>query len=125
MRGLSRFGGMGVSWCRRLAGFLAIVGFVATGPGLSGVELVAHLSGAVDPAHARQVHVEAAGSTAHADHCQLGLTCGDGRLATVGQEPLRHHLIAWRQATEPGTPPAESGVAGQTLPRAPPSVRAS
>ena len=125
MRGLSRFGSMGVSWCRRLAGFLAIVGFVATGPGLSGVELVAHLTGAVDPAHARQVHVEAAGSTAHADHCQLGLTCGDGRLATVGQQQLRHHLIAWRQASEPSTPPAEPGSAGQALPRAPPAVPTS
>jgi hypothetical protein len=125
MRGLSRFGGMGVCWCRRFAGFLAIVGFVATGPGLSGVELVAHFSGAVDPAHARQVHVEAAGSTAHADHCQLGLTCGDGRLAPVAQEPLRHRLIAWRQASEPKTSPAEQDSAGQTLSRAPPTVRAS
>lgn len=116
---------MVVSRCRRLAGFLAIVGFVATGPGLSGVELVAHLSGAADPAHARQVHVEAAGSTAHADHCQLGLACGDGRLAAVGQGPLRYHLIAWRQASEPKRPPAEQDSAGQTLSRAPPTVRAS
>jgi hypothetical protein len=114
---------MGVSWCRRFAGFLAIVGFVATGPGLSGVELVAHLSGAVDPAHARQVHVEAAGSTAHADHCQLGLSCGDGRLAPVGQELFWRGLIDWRQASESTTPPTGQGPAGQSLPRAPPSVQ--
>jgi hypothetical protein len=114
---------MRVSWGRRLAGLLAIVGFIATGPGLSGVELVAHLSGAVDPAHARQTHVEAAGSTAHADHCQLGLTCGDGRLAPVGQEPLRHHLIDGRQAKASTTPTTGQGPGGQSLPRAPPSVQ--
>lgn len=107
---------------RRAASLFALVGFLATGPGLAGVELGAHLSGLVDPAHARQIHVEAAGSLAHADHCQLGLGCGDGRPPTPVPAGPRHRVTAPPTPDHPPEVVAAATEAAPSLPRAPPRL---
>jgi hypothetical protein len=107
---------------RRLVSLLALAGFLATGPGLAGVELGAHLLGVVDPSHARQVHIEAAGSLAHADHCQLGLTCGEGRLALVGLSVTPRRLSAAPLPASGGASVPASAPTAPSLPRAPPLV---
>ena len=106
---------------RRCLGILAAVSFAATGPGLAGVEVVAHLSGIVDLAHEHQPHFEEAGQTGHADECQLGTAAFGVRLPTLGAPTLR--LFAER-AHEPWTAGfvVPSATLDKTsLPRAPPA----
>jgi hypothetical protein len=107
---------------RRCLGILAAVSFAATGPGLAGVEAIAHLSGIVDLTHERQPHFEEAGQTGHTDECQLGTASLGVRLPSLGAPTLR--LFAER-AVETSAPrvvslPSPPLFAG--LPRAPPPV---
>ncbi|HEX9895081.1 MAG TPA: DUF2946 family protein [Gemmatimonadales bacterium] len=75
---------------RQLLTVVAALSFGATGPGLSGVELAAHISGLVDLSHQRRAHLEPAGQSGHTDHCQLGLVAYDGRLPAAAVPMLRH-----------------------------------
>jgi len=58
-----------------------LLAFLATGPGTSALEVCFHLLTHSTRDHARSTHVEAADAQAHADHCTLGLTGTNGRLA--------------------------------------------
>jgi hypothetical protein len=105
----------------RCLGILAAVSFAATGPGLAGVEVLAHLSGIVDLTHERQPHFEEAGHTGHTDDCQLGSSSLGGRLPPLAGPALKtlpdteHHHAA----------PLVLDLAGERLhsglPRAPPA----
>lgn len=64
---------------RRLLAAVLLGAFLATGSGTGLLELAWHLTHASDQ-HASAPHFEAAGGTAHADHCQLGLSQAAGRL---------------------------------------------
>jgi hypothetical protein len=105
----------------RCLSLVAAVAFAATSPGLSGFEVVGHLSGLVDLAHERQPHFEEAGQSGHTDECQLGTAAFGIRLPSLGAPTLR--LFA-----EPAFEPAFTGVLTPTvapldtsLPRAPPA----
>jgi hypothetical protein len=105
---------------RQLLTLLAALAFGATGPGLSGAELVAHLSGLVDLSHQRGPHFESAGQSGHTDHCQLGLVSYDGRLpAAAAPLVLRGADLFEVGATVPA-PLTRSRPFSPLFPRAPP-----
>lgn len=64
---------------RRLLSLVLLAAFVATGQGVSALELAWHV-GHVDDQHERAPHVEAAGGASHGDTCQLTVAHSDGRL---------------------------------------------
>jgi hypothetical protein len=105
----------------RCLSLLAAVAFAATSPGLSGFEVVAHLSGLVDLAHERQPHFEAAGQSGHTDECQLGTAAFGVRLPSIGAPALllfaeRAFEPAFTGLVAPSVAPLNTG-----LPRAPPA----
>ena len=105
----------------RCLSLVAAVAFAATSPGLSGFEVVAHLSGVVDLAHDRQPHFEEAGQTGHTDECQLGTAAFGVRLPSLGAPTFR--LFAQR-AFEPaftGLLAPSVTPLDTSLPRAPPA----
>jgi hypothetical protein len=106
---------------RRCLGILAATAFAATSPGLSGLEVAAHLAGIVDLTHERQPHFEGAGQSGHTDGCQLGTAAFGGRLHTLGAPPLR--LLGEQAIDAPRSaglvPRHSSRFTG--LPRAPPA----
>lgn len=106
---------------RRCLGILAATAFAATSPGLSGLEVVAHLAGIVDLTHERLPHFEGAGQTGHTDGCQLGTAAFGLRLPALGSPTLR--LVAERAVAAPCTaflvPRPAPRFTG--LPRAPPA----
>lgn len=104
----------------RLTALLAALCFVATSPGLSGLELAAHLSGWVDFAHERQVHVEPAGHSGHSDVCKLGIAACHSRLPSQEGSLIKAGPVSSRITITA----ARSGPAHRRysllLPRAPP-----
>lgn len=106
---------------RRLLAALLLGAFLATGSGAAVLELAWHLAPANDQ-HASTPHFEAAGGTAHADHCQLGLSQAAGRLPADAParfiEAPRCGLSAGACAPSPLVAfPAATG-----FPRAPPAL---
>jgi hypothetical protein len=105
---------------------LTLAAFLLTGPGLSGLEIAAHLtgngSGGDGTEHARAPHFEVAGTWSHAEHCGLGLAAHDGRLPArpsvrrVAMAPVRSELH----------PPSVLSFSNSSpflaFPRAPPAV---
>lgn len=105
----------------RCLSLVAAVAFAATSPGLSGLEVAAHLSGLVDLTHERKPHVEAAGQSGHTDECQLGTAAIGVRLPSIGAPAL---LLFAERASEPSSagPVVPSATPHETsLPRAPPA----
>ncbi|HEX9167098.1 MAG TPA: hypothetical protein VF862_14390 [Gemmatimonadales bacterium] len=105
---------------RRLLAALLLGAFLVTGSGTAGLELAWHLAQANDQ-HASTPHFEAAGGTAHADHCQLGLSHAVGRLpadapARFPGAPLCLHASACPSSHSTVRPPATG------FPRAPPAL---
>lgn len=104
----------------RLLGLLALAGFVATGPGTSGLEVVYHLSGGGAEQHARGIHLEPAGGGAHSDHCRLGLSASDGRLPSSVGTRVRTVIVGVALPSSPVSLPAARGDHELPLSRAPP-----
>jgi hypothetical protein len=106
---------------RRCLALIAAVAFAATGPGLSGLEVAAHLSGIVDLTHARQPHFEGAGQTGHSDECQLGRAALGFRLPSVGAPTLRLFTERAFQPSSAGFVTPVVAPLRTALPRAPPA----
>jgi hypothetical protein len=106
---------------RRLLAAILLGVFLATAPGGSVLELAWHLAATDDP-HAQAPHFEAAGSTAHGDHCQLGLAHGDGRLPAAA--PVRLLDTVLSDLPGPGSRPVRlfTSPSAAALPRAPPAL---
>jgi hypothetical protein len=106
---------------RRLLAAILLGVFLATAPGGSVLELAWHLAATDDP-HAKAPHLEAAGSTAHADHCQVGLAHADGRLPAAAPVRLLDTILS--DLPGPGRGPARlfTRAAPAALPRAPPAL---
>ena len=105
---------------RQVAGLFALLTFAATSPGLSGLELTAHLGGWVDLTHERQVHVEPAGQSAHNDACQLGVAACHSRLPDVAAALLRSVPVVSGSPRPVVTIPLAARRHSRILPRAPP-----
>lgn len=106
---------------RRGLALLTAVAFAATGPGLAGIEVAAHLSGLVDLTHERQPHVEGAGHTGHADQCQLGTAAFGMRLPALGAPVLRSCAERSLESVSAGLPAPRPAPLRTGLPRAPPA----
>jgi len=104
---------------KRLGLVFQLVLFVLTGPGMGGLEQLAHAAGVVDLAHERSPHVEPTGG-AHADHCQLGLTALDGRLPAGVTITLRAQAARSDLTPRPVSLALAAGRRASVLPRAPP-----
>ena len=105
---------------RRVAGLLAVITFAATSPGLSGLELAAHIGGWVDLTHERQVHVEPAGQSAHNDSCQLGMAACHGKLPAVAAALQRAIPVSTGIPGHAVSAPPAARRYPRILPRAPP-----
>jgi hypothetical protein len=117
--GLHRWRGRGSGPLR----LLLLAAFLFTGPGLSGVEIVAHLAGAGNAEHEHQPHFEEAGTFAHADHCGLGLVVHDGRLAACGAIRLDDGTAGLESARGRAAESLPSDPDTHRLARAPPGAR--
>jgi hypothetical protein len=105
----------------RLFAALMLGAFLASGPGLSVTELLTHLHRGEDP-HERLPHFEAAGTIAHADHCQLGLTHSEGRLPAAPPIRFRQVTARFLSACATHVSPPAAPVPVARLPRAPPAA---
>jgi hypothetical protein len=105
---------------KRLGLVFQLVLFALTGPGMGGLEQLAHAAGLVDLAHERSPHVEPTGG-AHADHCQLGLTALDGRLPSGVTNILRADPARSDPAPRATCLAQATGRRASVLARAPPT----
>lgn len=106
---------------RRAVSALLLAALAGTSSGLGGLELLWHL-GVGDDGHAKSAHVEAAGATGHADHCQLGLAHSDPRLAAGPAARVRLALASPSAARSAGRVPPRAVHQAPDLPRAPPAL---
>lgn len=106
---------------RQVLAVVALFGFATTSPGLSGLEVVAHLAGLVDLTHARQPHFEGAGQSGHTDECQLGRAPLSGRPTQVGAPAVGQLATPTLLPARPAEVPFARAVPATALPRAPPA----
>jgi len=103
---------------QRLWSLVILGAFLAAGPGVSGLEAGYHLLHPEGPSHGVGTHVEQAGLSTHADHCQVGLSSAT-RSAPPSTTPrhlllviTRHDVNPWqalRAATQPLLQPFSRG----------------
>lgn len=106
---------------RRLLAAVLLGAFLATGSGTALLELAWHLTHANDQ-HASTPHFEAAGGTAHADHCQLGLSQAAGRLPPDAPARLLEALLCDLGPSACPSSPAITRPSATGFPRAPPAL---
>lgn len=106
---------------RRLLAAFLLGAFLATGPGTAVLELAWHLAHANDQ-HGSTPHFEAAGGTAHADHCRLGLSQAAVRLPA--DTPARFLEAGPDDLGPPACPssPSTTRLPSAGFPRAPPAL---